>query len=189
MAGVFVVAVRAANADGTSAPVFFTLCIEASVTDPTGNVIDLVVDLSTREVGLLDALPGAADAALFLAKNRDDVMLRVRFRRNGIVVDLTLSALSFALKELEPEGILVASSDYFALGSGVFLIYGQLASDALTGALGNYETKKGDADTEFPALCEITWTAANAYTADIGPATLTQTSRTFRVELIRDLIL
>lgn len=204
--GVYIVAIQAHNADGASAPVLFTIGIEASIADPSANVLDLICDLGTREV---KKGPNAADAedegealvpsfvtgdeakklaALgaprFQAKRGDQLLFRVQFQRGGVAASVTLSELELAVKELEPESVLVTSSDFHSLGEGVFLVYIALESDELTGALSSYE---GDYGTAFPGVCELTWLAANPFTANIGPADIRGSSKTFRGDLVRDI--
>lgn len=54
---------------------------------------------------------------------------------------------------------------------------------ALINALSNYESDQG---TELLARAEIEWIETNA--AGVGPATLRRTSRTFFLQLVRDIV-
>lgn len=176
--GVYEVAVRAANDAGVSAPLILPFCIESSVADPDANVTDLLIDLDTRLVRLLDA---PTEGRLFAAKRGDTLLLRVRFVRRGIVVPLEVSSLGFALKQYEPETILVESASAVELDAGVYLVPVTFTGDALLVALADRENDKG---TEFTGLGEFSWVAVNALG---GPATIAQSSQTFSVGVIRDL--
>ena len=61
----------------------------------------------------------------------------------------------------------------------------KLDSPELTSALTNYEE---DAGTFFNALGEFEWIALNNYEPQVGPPFLRNTTRTFLVEVARDLI-
>jgi hypothetical protein len=177
--GVYNVALRAENGDGTSDPVIFTFGIEASVADPDANVVDLELDLGTRQVTRL----GAAERFLYTAKLDDDVIFRIQMKRNGIPAAVTLTSLKVAIKELEPEAVLSEGDDFDDLGEGVFLLYLPVAGDPLKSALSNYEDDKA---TLFPAITEIEWVANNPLT--VGPATVRGSSRHFEGQIVRDVI-
>lgn len=174
--GVYVIALRASNADGVSEPVFFTFGIEASVQDAAANVIEVAIDLGTREVFFP---PGP----LFSAKRDDDLYFRVRFVKGGVANAVTLTELKVTLKELEPDQNIATSTAMSSLGGGVFLVYMKLKGDGVDAALSNHE---GDAGTSFEALGEFTWLATHGL--GIGPTSARGTSRTFRAEIVRDLL-
>jgi hypothetical protein len=61
----------------------------------------------------------------------------------------------------------------------------KLDSPDLDSALSNYE---GDAGTMFNALGEFEWLEINRHNPQVGPPFLRTTTRTFMVEVARDLI-
>ena len=125
---------------------------------------------------------------LFWVKAGDDLLLSIRFLKNGVSADLDLTGLKFALKELEPENILVASSTWCPVSAGAdasYRMFVHVDSDDLRSALTNYED---DQVTEFLALGEFEWTERNTYEPKVGPDILRTSTRTFGVMLPRDLI-
>ena len=206
MPGVYVFTVQAENAAGLSAPVTFVMGIEASGFVQPSNVLDLVIELTTKIVSLASGTvttdataassstttssqPGTATLSpLFWVKAGDDLLLNLRFLKNGVPAEVAVAGLGFALKELEPENILVESSAWTPVGAGPaasYRIYIHVDSDDLRGVLTNYED---DQATEFLALGEIEWTEHNTYAPKIGPDLLRSSTRTFGVMLPRNLI-
>ena len=190
--GVYVVALRAGNADGVSDPVIFTFGIEPSGNVRPSGVIEIYIDLLTRLVSLNSQNFGDANTKdkgpLFWTKRGDDLVFHVTFLKGGVVADLDLSAFKFALKELEPENLLVGAHDWRKLGEGeqtAYRLHVKLDSPDLDSALSNYE---GDAGTMFNALGEFEWLEINRHNPQVGPPFLRTTTRTFLVEVARDLI-
>ena len=195
MPGVYVFAVQAENALGISDPVTFVMGIEASGFVQPSNIIELVIDVTTKVVSLASASGTSANAssdgklsALFWVKAGDDLLLNIRFLKGGVPADLDVTGIKFALKELEPENVLVASNAWTPVGAGVeasFRMFVHVDSDELRGALTNYEN---DQATQFLALGEFEWIERNSYQPKVGPNVLRSSTRTFGVMLPRDLI-
>jgi hypothetical protein len=190
--GVFVVALRAGNADGVSDPVIFTFGIEPSSNVQPSGVLEIYIDLLTRLVSLNSQNFGDASGKdkgpLFWTKRGDDLVFHITFLKGGVVADLDLAALKFALKELEPENLLVTAHDWRKVGEGEqtgYRLHVKLDSPELDSALTNYEE---DAGTLFNALGEFEWLELNPYNPQVGPPFLRTTTRTFLVEVARDLI-
>ena len=192
MPGVYVFTVQAENAVGISDPVTFVMGIEASGFVQPSNIIELVIDVTTRIVSLASG-SGAQSAdgkitALFWVKAGDDLLLNLRFLKGGVPADLDVTGIKFALKELEPENVLVASNAWTPVGAGddaSYRMFVHVDSDELRGALTNYED---DQATQFLALGEFEWIERNTYQPKVGPDTLRTSTRTFGVMLPRDLI-
>ena len=190
--GVYVFTVQAQNAVGLSDPVTFVMGIEASGFVRPSNIIELVIDVTTRIVSLASG-SGAQSAdgkitALFWVKAGDDLLLNLRFLKGGVPADLDVTGIKFALKELEPENVLVASNAWTPVGAGddaSYRMFVHVDSDELRGALTNYE---GDQATQFLALGEFEWIERNTYEPKVGPDILRTSTRTFGVMLPRDLI-
>ena len=97
-------------------------------------------------------------------------------------------ALKFALKELEPENVLVEGHHWRKLGEGeqaAYRLHVKLDSPDLTSALTNYED---DAGTLFNALGEFEWMERNNWNPQVGPSFLRSSTRTFLVQVARDII-
>ena len=190
--GVYVFTVQAQNAVGLSDPVTFVMGIEASGFVRPSNIIELVIDVTTRIVSLASG-SGAQSAdgkisPLFWVKAGDDLLLNLRFLKGGVPADLDVAGIKFALKELEPENVLVASNAWTPVGAGddaSYRMFVHVDSDELRGALTNYE---GDQATQFLALGEFEWIERNTYQPKVGPDILRTSTRTFGVMLPRDLI-
>ncbi len=187
--GVYNFALVATNGDGDSLPVVFTMGIDPSASSEAApsTAVELSVDLGTGEVS---GGPGAGP--LVFLKRGDDLMFLLAFKKAGIVVELDLTSLKFALKQFEPETMVVTAiggvenTDWKKVGAGEatrYQLYVQLASPALDGALSDYENDTG---TQFQALGEFEFIETNPF--DVGPVTLRHTTRTFPMEAVRDLI-
>lgn len=193
MPGVYVFTVQAENAVGISDPVTFVMGIEASGFVQPSNILELVIDVTTKVVSLASAsgAGGSSDgklSPLFWVKAGDDLILNIRFLKGGVPADLDLIGLKFALKELEPENVLLASDAWTPVGAGgeaSYRMFVHVDSDDLRGALTNYED---DQATQFLALGEFEWTEQNSYEPKVGPNVLRSSTRTFGVMLPRDLI-
>ena len=193
--GVYVYSVQAQNAAGLSDPVTFVMGIEASGFVQPSNIIELVIDVTTKVVSLAAGSGASASASsdgklspLFWVKAGDDLLLNLRFLKGGVPADLDVTGLKFALKELEPENVLVASNAWTPVGAGAeasFRMFVHVDSDELRGALTNYEN---DQTTQFLALGEFEWVERNTYQPKVGPDILRTSTRTFGVMLPRDLI-
>jgi hypothetical protein len=193
MPGVYVFTVQAQNAAGISDPVTFVMGIEASGFVQPSNILELVIDVTTKVVSLASASGTSSSSdgklsPLFWVKAGDDLILNIRFLKGGVPADLAVTGLKFALKELEPENVLVASDAWTPVGAGddaSFRMFVHVDSDELRGALTNYED---DQATQFLALGEFEWIERNTYQPKVGPNLLRSSTRTFGVMLPRDLI-
>jgi len=189
--GVYLVPLTATNADGASAPLVLTIGIEPASVTPDSKY-EMAIDLSSGKVSHLNYSVQSASAQpsetpLLSIKEDDDMLLRILFLKGGNVIDLDLTSLKFAVKELEPESVLVLSTPTFEKqGSGSnagFLLHVKFDGDLLASSLSNYEE---DGGTFFDGLAEIEWIQTNTET--IGPVELRRSSATFRVRVERDLI-
>lgn len=150
-------------------------------------------DVETREVTVArGAVVGAAAPAagstspLAWWKSGDVFIVRVRFRKNGIVVDPDATSLKLALKEIEPEAGIDLSTNFVRIGTGEASycdLLVDLTDAAVVAALANYEA---DAGTFFEALTELQM--EHSVTHNSATVTLRLTSRSFPVRLDRDMI-
>lgn len=210
MPGVYLFQLTASNADGTSEPVMFALGIEASGYVQPSNILEVLIDLTTRRVFIgtaladLQALGANAIAntsddklgkkvnPLCWLKAGDDLLFNIRFIKSGVVAPLQITGLKFTLKEFEPESPLIltdgAATSWQQTGAGnnsAFRLWAKLDGDLIRSALSNYED---DEETAFLALGEFEWTESNPTQPRIGPVVIRGSSSTFGVMLQRDLI-
>lgn len=183
VAGVYVLTngIKVTNTTGTTT-MSITIGIEASAVQPISGV-DLFVDVVTGQVTIPPVSP--MPESLVYCKEGDDLLMYVRFIKGGNVLDLDLAKLQLTVKELEPEGILFTSSAWVKSGSGTAAVYkmkASVSSSSLASALSNYEADYG---TTFKALAEIE-RVENSLAMGTA-ATFRITSRTFKVEIERDL--
>ncbi len=196
--GVYTFALRAGNDDGVSDPEVFALGIEAAGFTTPGVTADVLIDVVTRQVGVLangqitysDDVKRTGEKLvrpepILFSKTGDNLVLIVRLVKNGVTVDANVSAMRLVLKEYDPEVVLLESDEFDWIGTGaekIQRVHVHMESDELRAALSNYED---DEATMFPALAELEWTVLN--TGGFGPDTLTFTSRTFTILIPRDL--
>src|SRR5215210_7336697 len=187
--GIYLVPLTATNASGNSDPLVLTIGIEPAAVAPDAK-LDVTVEVDTGEVKVVSysaqtqsqSANTTTPAPLLSVKEDDDLIMRIFFLKGGGVIDLNLTSLKFAVKELEPESALDLSTPAFAkLGSGAstcFLLHVKFDGDLLASSLGNYEADQG---TFFDALAEIERVETNPET--VGPVELRRSSQTFRVRI------
>ena len=183
--GVYEFSLRAGNSSGVSDPMLFAMGIQAA-SPAQDTEVQLFIDVTSRLVGFQGTSMAASTDPLLWLKRGDTMIFNVTFVKNGATVDLDLATLKFALKEYEPESVLVEGTSWQRLGTGAaaaFRVSITLASDLLDSALSDYEEDTG---TQFNALAEFEWTENNPYA--VGPPLLRSSSRTFLVVMARDLI-
>lgn len=191
--GISTIRLIATNGDGNSASVLFTIGIEPAAAAIDTN-LDFVWELTTNTIvpqfsSVLTITPPAATnppTPVMSVKEGDDLLIRLRVTKSGIPLDLNVSDFRLGVKELEPEGLVVVSSEFAKLGEGqsaVYLIYAKCDGDALATALSNYEA---DGGTEFNGLAEFQMTFENI--ESIGPDDLVRSSNNFTLQVNRDLI-
>lgn len=194
--GVVVAGLTAVNQDGSSAALALTFGIEPTARALNSGVA-VSIDLRTGEV--TGELAAAVAGALMSLKKGDNLLIYAQFKRGETVVDLgTLGSLSFGLKQRETEDLLVLGggaptgadgTPMEKTGSGTtttYILAVDLDDEDLDGALLDVENDDG---TKFTALAEFQWVETNPTSGNrVGPATLTRTSQTFPVEVVRDLI-
>lgn len=194
VSGVSTVRLIARNSEGDSAQVLFTIGIEPAAPALDANA-DLVWDIVSGNVSVQSTsvyTPPTAEqlvAPLLTLKHGDDFIARVRMLKGGSLVELNTfvddSNFRLVVKENEPEGTVMESTEFQQVGTGgnaCYLLYTKLDTALLGSALGNYE---GDKGTSFDALAELEITYENPEA--IGPALLVLTSRTFKLRIERDL--
>jgi len=203
-AGVYTLVRTATNADGdsvydpTATPPILNgrLVIGIEAAPMPNSAINVDWDTQSGEITLRGIDATGKDAAgklvpLLSAKEDDDLLFIIRCLNGGTVLDLPLTSLKFAAKEFEPERVVVLSTDgFYKVGAGTatyYILHAHLDRAKLASVLSNYEADTG---TLFAALGEFERVESNIGYPDAtaGPATLRSTSRTFILNIERDLI-
>ena len=194
--GVFPIHVVATNGDGDSTMQKFAIGIEPAAASLDANV-DLVWDFATNVVAprtswLLPDTSAPEDSRENPAKpvlvgsitEGDDILSNLLLVKHTTVLDLPVIGLEIAVKHYEPDAAIADGNAFLKKGSGANTIYQHYfkpEGDLEAAAMKEYEADDG---TFFYALAQYTVTYSN--TADIGPATIQRTSRTFLLRIDRD---
>jgi hypothetical protein len=181
--GIFNFTLAARNADGWSAPQEFTLACSYFDGDNTKFHTAINIDIQSREVS------GFPNLNNFIAKYGDDIVLRVSLQNSGSVLNLDLESLKFALKERDGDPVILSSTNWRKVSTGIqgttyYLIYISVSGPVLAGILAEYEQ---DRETSLLGIAEIEWVQRNANDT-VGPSYVRLTSDTFSMRVIRDLI-
>lgn len=177
VAGVFTVGLTATNTTGVSVPLALTIGIEASPAALSSSGYEIDIDVVNRRATLV----GGADLKIYAAIG-DDILLWLRFRKGEAYLDLDITALKLALREIDGGASLIIGATMTKKGTGTGAVYGLYAkadSNALKGVLADYEA---DANTQFDGQTEIEWTQANPDTP-FGPASLVMSTRRFPIQI------
>lgn len=177
VAGVFTVGLTATNSTGVSAPLALTLGIEAAPAALSSSGYEIDIDVVTR----IAKLVGGADLKIFAALE-DDILLWLRFRKGEAYLDLDITALKLALREIDGGPSLIIGDTMIKKGTGSGAVYGLYAkadSNALKAVISDYEE---DSNTQFDGQTEIEWTQANPDTP-FGPASLVMSTRRFPIQI------
>ena len=186
--GVYNVTLTATNGSGTSTPLFVAIGIEASDFAADASIL-LDVDLATGIVtnpGVSST--GDTPAPPLYCKRGDKILISVGFKQGGYLQDIPVDQLDLAIKEFEPESLLILSDGVFEkLGSYdtaryQFLVH--LDPDELTNILSSYED---DASTHVDAVAELRWSILHARPGEEDPSSLERSSQNFTLRLARDL--
>lgn len=202
--GNFVAEIRATNVDGTTTlVVVFAICPDPAAAT-NAFAIPVAISLGRRFASL--GLQPAAEATttddedsaedeqrkltpLCSVKTGDDVVFALRFfSADGNPMALRLSNLRFGLKEFETDRVLVASDEWGQRGGGsaaIYLVHAKFTGGALNAAASNYEE---DFITGFLGPAEFEWTIDNSDLDAVGPAELVQTTASFGVLTVRELL-
>lgn len=189
--GIFTVQLVATNGTPSTA-VLWTIGIEPAAAVPDSNA-DIVWDFATNNIivqtsSALNLTPADRATPVLFVKEEDDLITRLRLVKNGTLLDLGAPTdLKLVLKESEPENQVVISdaNDYTGPGSGAsYLVHAKFDGTALAASLSNYEADTG---TFYNALAEFELTFTNPGYFASTPATLRRTSKTFAIQIERDL--
>jgi len=179
-AGVYLVALTAINGDGSSTPLVITIGIGPAEAALTSSAIDVSIDVVTRDVTV------ATDLGLF-AKQGDDIMLAVKFRKKDTVLELDLEELSLFLRKTDAEPQIVISDGWVQRGSGTGTYYLLHASVARADVLAALSDEEAEPTTTIEVIAEFEWVETNADTADLGPDSVRFSTRNFPYKIGRDL--
>lgn len=161
--GVFNITLTATNVDGTSAPLFLAMGIEAAEFNSDSS-IEIDLDLSTGMVS--NPAVGDEDPVLF-GKMGDRLLIAAGLKKGGILQELGVAQVDLAIKEYEPEGLKILTNGVFETvgvwDSTRYLFVLYLDPEVLTSVLSNYDgLKRGsqtqedaDKDTYVNAVAEL----------------------------------
>ena len=142
-------------------------------------------DVDTREVTRRAGSAGA-DGPMAWWKAGDVFLVRVRFKKNGIVVDPTVTSLKLALDNAEPDPAIALATNFVRIGSGE-ASYCDLLVDLTSASVRSaLEEFADDSGTFFEAKCELQ--LERTVTHNAAAVTLRISSRSFAVRLDRDLV-
>lgn len=197
--GVWDILLTAGNDDGVSQTVVLSLGIEATSYSAQLDAVDFEWDFGTGEVTAVQTVekktkladgtePPLEPICWFKSKNIRHI--HVRPRKAGVVMDIELATLKFALKAYDDESSIVVADKFVRAGIGTDTFY-RIAIDfgsiQLLGALGDHEAEAG---TEFVALGEFEAThEIGGLDPEIpdGPSTGKTSSQNFGVGVARHL--
>lgn len=188
--GVFDVNLHATNGDGTGS-LIFPMAIEAASLS-LGAAIDLDMDLGSGEVSnpemkgqwkSEDGLP-----VVLFGKLNDRLLIAAGFQKTGVLQPLALARVDLAIKEYEPEPLLVITDGTMqTLGSWDttrFQFVLHLDPAKLQSVLSNYED---DRDTHVDVVAELRYRLLHILPGDEAPTELERSSQNFVMRIARDL--
>lgn len=189
--GVFDVTLKATNADPATGELIVPVAIEAAQLS-LGAAIDLEMDLGSGEVGnpamtgdlkSEDGLP-----VVMFGKLEDKLLIAAGFRKENALQPLALARVDIAIKEYEPESLLVITDGTFqVLGAWdttrfQFVLF--LDPAKLRSVLSSYED---DRDTHVDVVAELRYRLLHILPGDADPSELERSSQNFVLRIARDL--
>jgi hypothetical protein len=189
--GVFLARLTATNASGTSDPVIIPIAIFGRTWGEDG-AIPINIDVRTGLVWPHGFSAWKEGDPVAFGKSGDWLLLDVGFTSDGgnSLIMLGPVQLTFGVKQYEPEGLIAISGGEFStIGEWDATRYRILchldrSNTALMAALSDNEA---DADTQFDARCELTWTQQIADGSG-GTQVITRSTRSFTLRLAREFI-
>jgi hypothetical protein len=185
--GFYLVTLTATNVDGSD-QFIIKIGIEA-VAFNADAFVEVDIEIGSGKVtnpAIADS--GKPDVPVIYGKMGDWLLLSVGFTKGGVLQPLSLSQLDLALKEFEPEVVLVITEGAFATVGSYDTQRQQIAvkldPDALRPILSSYEA---DRATEFDAVAEFRWGLQHILPGDEDPSILEGSSQNFVLRVTRDL--
>jgi len=186
-AGPKVITVTATNADPATGSREFVFGISSEIAPESlsgDTSAEWDFDVETREV--TRAGGAGADGPMAWWKAGDVFLVRVRFKKNGIVVDPTVTSLKLALDNAEPDPAIALATNFVRIGSGE-ASYCDLLVDLTSATVKSALEEFADDDgTFFEAKCELQ--LERTVTHNAASVTLRISSKSFSVRLDRDLV-
>jgi len=173
VAGIYVFAIRASNADGSSDPLVLTVGIEAAARNQRSLAVEVDIDIVTRAV---------TAGSNHTVKFNDDLIYHVRFLNGGQRVEMPLLHLAWSLKRTPDGDVLAVSDEWQQVGFGADATY------AVHVLLNNPSLLSELEDTEarlFAGTGEFEWLQSNPPPA-IGPDVLRGSSQAMPVTVVAD---
>jgi len=147
--------------------------------------VDVTFDLISRQVTLANPSAGTAADWLFYGKFNDDILLNLRFLKNGLALDLPVTDLKAQIKQAGDETVADISDAWQKIGTDAatrYQLHMKLDGDILKNALDDAET---DLEAAITAQAEIAVTCTAAWPTEVE--TITLTSQTFGIRTVRPL--
>lgn len=189
--GVFDVVLSATNADPATGTLIFPIAIEAAQLS-LGAAIDLEMDLGSGEVanpsmkGDLKSEDGLP--VVLFGKLEDKLLIAAGFLKDASLQPLALARVDIAIKEYEPESLLVITDGTFeVLGewdTTRFQFMLHLDPTKLRAVLSSYED---DRDTYVDVVAELRYRLLHILPGDEEPTELERSSQNFVMRIARDL--
>lgn len=212
VAGVFNCGLTATNADGTSAVLMLTIGIAAAAASTallTNSGYQATIDVATKLLTIGSAAASAAVSypilsletdpgtspilrpnPILFARQNDSFLIWLNFVKNGVPCNLTITALSIALKEKESSSRIILGNTMTQVGSGAGSFFGLFCDlSSATGLADILAGYQGDDGTSFAALAEIAWTETNAAagTWSGSPSSFKFTTQDFGIQIASDM--
>ena len=188
IAGVYVFALRAHNAEGTSAPLIVTAGIEAAAANPRSLAIEVDIDIVSRSARLFYGQSGTADSYQHAVKARDNLIYHVRFFKGTTRMEVPMNKLSWSLKRSPDGDILAVSDGWQQVGFGsdaTYAVHCALTSPALISELEDSEATTTPQPQSFIGSGEFEWLQANPPPA-LGPNPLRGSSQPMPILVVND---
>lgn len=186
VAGIYVLGIRAHNAEGASTPLEVTVGIEAAPSDQRSLAVEVDIDIVTRGA----SVPGTTTDAAYqhAVKNNDDLIYHIRFIKAGQRINPPITKLAWSCKR-DPDGdVLCVGETWQQVGFGqdaTYAIHVRLDNPALLSELEGIVagTNPPTPAQQFIGLGEFEWFQNNS---GVGPSTLRGSSQPMKVLFVAD---
>ena len=186
--GVYVVRIRLLDFDTqvtVEQDVTVTVLPAQAGVNATDVGVDVTFDVISRQVSADNATSGASIDWLFYAKYNDDILINLRFRKNGLALDLPVTDLKAQIKQAGDETVADISDAWQKIGTDAatrYQLHLKLDGDTILNALDDAET---DLEAAITAQAEIQVICTAAWPPGVG--TIVLTSQTFGIRAVRPL--
>lgn len=186
VAGVYVFALRAHNADGASDPMVLTVGIESAAANPRSLAVEVDIDIVTR----IARVAGVDNTAPYqhAVKANDDLIYHVRFFKGSTRMEVPMNQLAWSLKSAPDGDVLAVSGQWEQVGYGTdatYAVHCSLTDPGLISELEDIAATSTNPAQQFVGLGEFEWLQTNPSPA-IGPDPLRGSSQAMRILVVND---